>query len=663
MFIDLIERICAIVRKDPSIKTVDFHNFSRFDGIMLVRHLSFYHKYRLKPLMRNRTLYELSVSEGNRMLFRIRDSYHLLPSSLDSLAKNLCPGLGSKGSIQHEDVTLSKLKSMKTVLLDYLRQDILLLGGVMQKAQELYWNAYKVDIVTKITISSLALSIFRMSYYDPLKFPIHIPSENEDRFIRRGDYGGHAEVYIPHGENLYYYDVNSLYPFIMKTFPMPGGHPVWHSSLQGQDLDSLYGFIEAYVVCPKTIKRPPYPDKKTNILLFPTGEFVGVYYSEEFKFARDLGYTVVPLSGYLFEKKESPFESFVSSLFESRSKAKKDGNDALSYVYKMLMNSLYGRFGINPSSTVTELCSKDRYNYLLRNTEFIYAEPFSDNNYIVCYWSGKASSMEDWKPPKISAVQLAAAITACARIYMYPFISREDCYYTDTDSVVLGHPLPEEWVSSEVLGLFKLEHRVKEGYFLVPKSYRMIDEYGHDILKHKGPAKSITTPEWFKSQYEDPSQERQVNVTANFRIDYRKMIITKKDLKVTLGIKIDLKRTPIFDKHNNWVDSLPKEITDLGGISTLGRALINNLRMQLQQLQEHQILNILAERERVLAMNDQDIYKDRSHNQDDKDNIIESKEEKIILNDESKDQEHFHHQHDHQQIVDNQDIDQPKPST
>jgi len=37
--------------------------------------------------------------------------------------------------------------------------------------------------------------------------------------------------------------------------------------------------------------------------------------------------------------------------------------------------------------------------------------------------------------PRLGAVQIAAAITACARIHMYPYISRDDCHYTDTDSL------------------------------------------------------------------------------------------------------------------------------------------------------------------------------------------------------------------------------------
>ena len=64
--------------------------------------------------------------------------------------------------------------------------------------------------------------------------PIYIPNKNEDSFIRRAYYGGHTDTYKPYGEDLYYYDVNSLYPFVMKEFPMPGGVPVWHRNLDGK---------------------------------------------------------------------------------------------------------------------------------------------------------------------------------------------------------------------------------------------------------------------------------------------------------------------------------------------------------------------------------------------------------------------------------------------
>lgn len=601
---DLVLRILTIVIKEQSTLTIYFHNFSRFDGILLLKHLACHHKsYKLKPLMRNNRLYELAVYSGEKMLFRFRDSLNLLPGKLSALAKNLCPGLGPKGSIPYEEVTLSNLASMKKSLLDYMKQDILLLGGVMQKAQEIYWKLYKVDIESKITLSALALSIFRMKYYDASNWPIHIPNKNEDSFIRRAYYGGHTDTYKPYGENLYYYDVHSLYPFVMKEFPMPGGVPVWHGNLDGKDLDSMFGFIEAYVVCPKTIKKPflPYRDKN-NTLIFPTGEFVGVFYSEELKYARGLGYTVLPISGYLFERMESPFRDFVSSLFESRLEARKSGNEAMAYVYKILIHSLYGRFGINPKSTITEVSDEDRYKDLIRHSELIFSDMLSENNYIVAYHSNTGTGQDYWDPPKNSAVQLAAAITASARIYMYPYISREDCYYTDTDSVVLGQQLPKEVLSSSVLGKFKLEDTVMKGYFLAPKSYYYYTIDGKNVLKYKGPAKNQVNPEWFELQYADPSRTDQVPVVANFRIDWHTLNIIKKDTLVSLGIKLGTKRIPVYHR-DVWVDTEPIDIKDLSCLDHIGKQIIKSLRNDVIQLQkENQILNEkLAQKEREIA--------------------------------------------------------------
>ena len=562
---------------EAKVPTVYFHNFARFDGIILMKHYTkLGDKYTINPLMRNNRLYELVVSQehtgrkGNKVMkvvLRFRDSLHLLPSSLDTLAKTLCPELGVKGSIKHDEVEVSNLVTKRAELLEYMIQDIRLLGGVMLKAQDLYFNKFQVDVVDCLTLSALAMRIYRTIYYDPNSFPIHIPKRNEDTFIRRGYYGGHADVYIPHGTDLHYYDVNSLYPFIMKTYHMPGGKPVWYGNLEGQELSQLYGFIEAYVVCPSTITRPFLPYKDSNdTLLFPTGKFVGVYYSEELKYARTLGYTILPLRGYLFDEKPSPFDGFVSSLFSLRQEARRAGHESTAYGYKILMNSLYGRFGINPKSTVTEVCDLERYNYLTQNKHLTLGDKLSDYYYIVSYLiNTEQDNDSDWKPPRISAVQLAAAITACSRIHMYPYISRPDCYYTDTDSAILGSPLPEEEVSSTELGKLKLEHIVKRGIFLASKSYWLSTQDGGNILKHKGQAKHLVDDKWFESQYADPSLTKQMSVVNNFRVSMHTLDIARKEIQVSLGIKLGTKRDLVYDDNNIWVDTKPKEVIDFGG--------------------------------------------------------------------------------------------------
>lgn len=226
----------------------------------------------------------------------------------------------------------------------------------------------------------------------------------------------------------------------------------------------------------------------------------------------------------------------------------------------------------------------------------------SENKYIVSYHSNTDKGEDYWNPPKYSAVQIAAAITASARIYMYPYISREDCYYTDTDSIVLGQPLPNELISSSVLGMFKLEDRIMKGYFLAPKSYFYTAIEGNNVLKYKGPAKNMVYPEWFKSQYADPSRTETVPVEQNFRIDWHNLNIIKKKTLVRLGIKLGTKRIPVYHR-DDWVDTDPINIIDLSCLDHIGKQIIKSLRNEVRQLlTENNILNEkLSQKEREIA--------------------------------------------------------------
>nr|GEW68735.1 hypothetical protein [Tanacetum cinerariifolium] len=91
--------------------------------------------------------------------------------------------------------------------------------------------------------------------------------------------------------------------------------------------------------------------------------------SEELKYAVGLGYKVVPISGYLFERKESPFKDFVSSLFSSR-------------------------FGINPKSTIIEVCNFKRYTDVVSFEGFIHGDMLSENKFIGVLALGVALMMD-----------------------------------------------------------------------------------------------------------------------------------------------------------------------------------------------------------------------------------------------------------------------------
>lgn len=172
MLSDMIARVLSEKGKLRRAVTLYFHNFSRFDGIILLRHLALYlpDDLTIKPVVRNSRIYEIAVyllnPLKNRLILKIRDSCLLLPGSLADLADSFCPKAGGKGEIDHVNVTVDKLGINRKKYLDYLDQDILLLGRVVQKAQKIYWDEYLIDIVSEMTISSLAMTIFRMKYYD-----------------------------------------------------------------------------------------------------------------------------------------------------------------------------------------------------------------------------------------------------------------------------------------------------------------------------------------------------------------------------------------------------------------------------------------------------------------------------------------------------------------
>jgi hypothetical protein len=63
-------------------------------------------------------------------------------------------------------------------------------------------------------------------------------------FIKQGYYGGITEIYKPCGYNLYYYDVNSLYPYVSKM-SIPGNKCKYIEDFSGNglNLDELFGFF------------------------------------------------------------------------------------------------------------------------------------------------------------------------------------------------------------------------------------------------------------------------------------------------------------------------------------------------------------------------------------------------------------------------------------
>lgn len=88
-------------------------------------------------------------------------------------------------------------------------------------------------------------------------------------------------------------------------------------------------------------------------------------------------------------------------------------------------------------------------------------------------------------------VAIAAAVTAHSRMIINSFklLALDlglQIYYSDTDSLVLNGTLPEEHLDNATLGKLKLEHKIQEGIFVMPKVYYLKTEEGQEVTKCKG---------------------------------------------------------------------------------------------------------------------------------------------------------------------------------
>jgi hypothetical protein len=92
---------------------------------------------------------------------------------------------------------------------------------------------------------------------------------NVEAAIRQSYSGGAVDVYTPHNritpffsnikgvfKKLFYYDVNSLYPTVMATHPMPVGKPI---AFEGDILrvePDAFGFFYCKITSPDSLQHP-----------------------------------------------------------------------------------------------------------------------------------------------------------------------------------------------------------------------------------------------------------------------------------------------------------------------------------------------------------------------------------------------------------------------
>lgn len=171
---------------------------------------------------------------------------------------------------------------------------------VIFKANKQVFLDYDVSMIDSLTISGLSMKILLTQYYNNNKPSILQQSMYNN--IKEGYFGGITEVYKPYGENLYYYDVNSLYPYVALQ-DLPGLECYFTDyHLTQQLIGNLFGFCYCLVEAPKDSYLGLLPVKDKSGLLFPVGKWYAWYFSEQLKFAEANGYKIRVVKGYNFSR-------------------------------------------------------------------------------------------------------------------------------------------------------------------------------------------------------------------------------------------------------------------------------------------------------------------------------------------------------------------------
>jgi len=431
------------------------HNSGKYDTRYFISYF-LKHGYLLKPLiMKDGSIIRLNVYKKNKKVLELRDSLSLLRSSL----KNLTHSFNVKHKKLELDQDYEKMKITKQQK-EYLQYDVL---GLYEVLEEFFKIIITRNVKTALTISSCAMKDFKINY--PLNY--NKIKNIDNKILRSGYYGGRVEIFKTFFKSsttdLKCYDVNSLYPYVMSDFKFPTGTYTVSKLPITTEYISLVEFD-----CPKSLNIPLLPIHYKGKLIFSTGYGKGVYSRHELEKALSLGYKIKYLKTYNFKSSDYLFKDFVSFWYD----IKKKSTGSKRTIAKLMLNSLYGKFGTR----------SERQRYIINPDK-----KWIDKNFKK--WSlNDYGNFEVWSNdfsftmPYVN-IPIVIYVTSLARLTLYKYIEKcNDVYYCDTDSVFTTTKLQ----TSKDLGAMKLEKQIKEGYFLRPKVYGLVDAENNQIIKAKG---------------------------------------------------------------------------------------------------------------------------------------------------------------------------------
>jgi len=455
-----IENFFERIFELPTKTKIYFHNL-KFDGEFIFYYLfrnGFKHSKERKLFdMQFSTLitfmgvfYAIKIMYDGRE-YEIYDSLKILPLPVKSISKAFNIEQ-LKGDI---DYVMERPKGyiITNEEVEYIKNDVEIVGKAL-----LYFFNQKLD---KMTQASNAFFDFK-NIIGRKRFDKLFPIMTYDKELRQSYKGGFTYVNpkfqnkdIKEGIVL---DVNSLYPSVMYYKNLPYGEPIFYEGKYHQD--KIYNVYIQMFRCNFELKENHIPTLQIkNNMSFQATEYATSSKGLDITLCLtsvDLQlflehynvYNLEWFSGWKFKSTNILFRDYIDKWKKVKEESTINGNAGMRTISKLMLNSLYGKFALNPI-----IKSKD---------------PTFDGE-MVHYQMGENDEREPVYLP------VASFITSYARQITISSAQKnfDRFIYADTDSLHLvgledGKDIEIDPVK---LGAWKLEYKFVRGKFLRAKSY------------------------------------------------------------------------------------------------------------------------------------------------------------------------------------------------
>lgn len=332
----------------------------------------------------------------------------------------------------------------------------------------------------KTTIASTAMDLYKRQYMDN---EFYMPPKWINEYLREAYHGGFVFVFKKGlGENVTYYDIHSLYPYVLAYRDYPDISTMkWEKDNLTQDLIEDYEGFSRCVVHYPDVYFPILPVTIRGHLVTCTGTYSGLWTHVELRAALERGAKILSIKETLyFTGVVTPLKRYMLDLYGRRVQAQ-DNDDIFQKVFKLFMNALSGKWGQRSDNQLYEPIDIDSLTdpKQLQGITTVYA------GNIEYYIKEKLSCYT----PDFVNVVWAAYMTAYARLHEIMYLEKAfpDVYACDTDSVFTHYSFKE----GKQLGDIGVKDTPRDWVFLYPKQYASWNQSGQWTGRVKGVPRSL----------------------------------------------------------------------------------------------------------------------------------------------------------------------------